>query len=116
MIQQRKRMNRDVKRQRRMAFTVISVSFLFIFCSLPTASIQGETIGYLLSFDLGQLIVTCCNSIVFTYQACNFFNLFLTNRKFRLTVKKFLSLSNAESVTITNNTLSYQNSKRSLVY
>ena len=117
VISSRHNISQSVKRQRKMAFTVLSVSFLFIITSLPTASIQGETIGYLLSFDLGQLIVTCCNSIVFTYQASNFWILSATNGKFRMRVKKMLCFSKTDNSIFTNsnfnsNTL-HRNSRRS---
>ncbi len=70
------------KKQIRMGMTIIIISFLFCVFTLPTASIQGSTLVYLLSFNLGQLIVSLCNMTAFTYQALNFVMLYATNSQF----------------------------------
>ena len=76
-------MSNQSKKQNKMGITIIIISIVFMVFSLPTASIQGELLSYLLSFDLGLLIITICNSLSFTYQASNFFLLLLTNQAFK---------------------------------
>ena len=70
------------RKLQRMGITIISISFLFMIFSLPTASIQGQTLSYLFSFDLGQLIVLICNAFAYTFQASNLIMLSFTNKKF----------------------------------
>ena len=96
VISTRKNLNQSLSKQRKMAFTVLSISFLFIICVLPTSSIQGS-IGYLLSFEVGQLIVACCNSLVFTYQASNFWILSFTNARFLSAFMRIIGFSKSTS-------------------
>ena len=94
------------RRKNRMCRNIIIISFLFMLTSLPTASIQGKTIKYLLSFSLGQLIVTLCNSLTFTYQASNFLMHYLVNRKFATAVKVlFFGVENISQLENTGLTL-----------
>ena len=69
-------------KQTRMVVTIVTISVLFMAFTLPTASIQGSTLIYLLSFDFGQIIISVCNLFAFTFQASNFIMLSLTNRQF----------------------------------
>lgn len=81
------------KKQVKMGMTIIIISFLFCLFTLPTASIQGSTLVYLLSFNLGQLIVSICNLFAFTYQSSNFIMLFATNSQFSQEFKKIFGLN-----------------------
>ena len=66
----------------RMGMTIIIISVLFCLCTLPTASIQGSTLNYLLTLDYGVVIIHFCNMFAFTFQASHFLMLYLTNSQF----------------------------------
>ena len=74
-------------RKDKMCINIILISSMFMISSLPTASIQGSTFKYLITFELGQFIITLCNSLAFTYQASNFLMHFCVNKKFSDAVK-----------------------------
>lgn len=75
------------KKQIKMAMTIIIISLLFCLFTLPTASIQGSTLVYLLGFNFGQLVVAFCNMFAYTYQAINFIMLTATNSQFEQELK-----------------------------
>ena len=81
--------NRNGKHTR-MVVTIVTISTLFMAFTLPTASIQGSTLVYLLSFDWGQIIISVCNVFAFTFQASNIIMLSLTNRQFFKELKQVL--------------------------
>ena len=83
------------RKLQKMGITIISISFLFMIFSLPTASIQGETLSYLFSFDLGQLIVLICNAFAYTFQASNLLMLSFTNKKFMREFEKIWCFTKA---------------------
>ena len=75
------------RKQFKMATTIIIISVLFVLFTLPTASIQGSTLVYLLGFNAGQLVVAFCNMFAYTYMASNFLMLAATNSQFEQEVK-----------------------------
>lgn len=96
-------LHRD-SRKNRMCQNIIIISFLFMISSLPTASIQGSTFKYLVTFELGQLIITVCNSIAFTYQASNFIMHFCINKKFSDAVKVFFGIKEQKRLDLVSHT------------
>ncbi len=93
VIENRKKiLNKSNKKQQKMGITIITVSFVFMLFTLPTASIQGKVYGYLISFDLGKLIILLCNAFTFTYQSSSFILYYITNSVFRKEVKNFFAI------------------------
>ena len=72
----------------KISITVITITIPFIVFTLPTASIQCNTVyKNLYSTELGQLCILFCNVVTYTYQASNFIILYLTNKQFSMELK-----------------------------
>ena len=73
---------------------------MFIGCTLPTTCIQfGPTLNILFSSSTGLLIMIIFNVFTYTYQASNFFMLYLTNSRFKKEVKTVFGFQNSSKQT-----------------
>jgi hypothetical protein len=91
-----------------MSVSVILITLLFILFTLPTASVQGNVLIFLLNNDYGQFILQILNCLTFTFQASNYIMLYASNRKFRQEARNIFWLGrkmqkNAISMNTINN-------------
>ncbi len=86
--------------QRRMTHSVITITLLFMASTLPTASIQGQTLKFFLTYALGEFWVLFCNFFTFSFQASTFPILYLTNSQIKAEFKKIISRKKVFSETI----------------
>ncbi len=105
------------KQKIRMGITIIIMSVFFCLCTLPTASIQGSTLNFLLTLDYGTVIIHFCNMFAFTFQAAHFVMLYLTNSQFSNEFKTMCKakINSETGVTVTNTINLSENSKRKIL-
>ena len=76
-----------VKRKREMTRTILVISFVFVFISLPANVIVGYYLGFMMSEQEGQLVFNLVVGLQMSYPAFNFFILFFSNKLFSQEVK-----------------------------
>lgn len=82
---------RRAKRKAQMTKTILLITFIYIFTSLPGILQTGYFYTTIIVLESGQMIVSLINAIQFSYPAFNFFILYFTNRLFANEVKRLLS-------------------------
>lgn len=101
--------NATNRRKTEMTRTILILTFLFIFTSLPSTIITGyfyDSVAYL---NIGQIVINLINGIQFSYPAFNFFILYFTNKLFADEFKAILSKIKGNQVSMMNQTTNNTN-------
>lgn len=78
---------RSSRRKARMTRTILFITFLYIFATLPSTVITGYYYNYIMKFEIGQMIINMVNGIQFSYPAFHFFILCFSSKRFAREVK-----------------------------
>ena len=87
--------------QKRMTYSIMTMTLMFMASTLPTASIQGKTFKFFLTYPLGEFWVQFCNFFTFTFQASTFPILYFTNTQIQKEFKSiFCGFQNSSEMTL----------------
>ena len=84
----------NIKRNVQITRTILVITFLYIFATLPSILQTGYFYTNIISLEAGTLIVSAINALEFSYPALNFFILFFSNKMFADEVKAFFNFFN----------------------
>ena len=82
---------KNISRVKPTSVTVLTITSLFIFMTLPNAVANGFFTSELLKTRSGTAILTGCDCLGFTFHSFNFVSLFFANKQFAREVKSIFN-------------------------
>lgn len=90
------------KKKTKMIRTILILTTMFIVTSLPSTIVAGYFYFYIIQLDFWMIIINFIDGVQFSFPAFNFFILFLSNKLFAKSSRKFFKILLFHSTPRTN--------------